>query len=156
MISRMLMEIYCYIYFETPGLLRFQYSRGFSGNVVLGAHGRGGYGHAHVPHVVKIGDRESIAHERMSFEKVQEILGNGAPSIVDFAELQGRGAIKYRYTGMLEGNVRTFQKLYAVSESPDELDDVFSVLDVVLERQLGRFYEAASREKLNLLKYYDF
>ena len=129
---------------------------GFSGNVVMGARSRDGYGHAQVPHVVKIGERDMIARERTAFEKIQEVLGNSAPNIVDFAELQNRGAIKYRYAGMLEGNVRTFQKLYGSSERPDELSEVFRVLDVVFGRQLGRFYEAASRERLNLLAYYDY
>lgn len=129
---------------------------GFSGNVVLGAQGRDEFGHSHVPHVIKIGDRDSIARERTAFERVQEVLGNSAPNIVDFAELQDRGAIKYRYAGMLKGNVRTFQKLYSTSESPEEMSELFRVLDIVFTRQLGRFYEAASRERLNLLEYYDF
>lgn len=126
---------------------------GFSGNVVLKAQAADIYGHQHVPHVVKIGPRDSIAGERTAFERVQEILGNSAPGIVDFAELADRGAIKYRYAGMLDGNVRTFQKLYAASEYPGAL---FDALDTVFQKQLGRFFDAAARETLNLLKYYDF
>ncbi len=129
---------------------------GFSGNLVLGAQGHDAFGHAQVPHVVKIGDRDSIARERTAFEQIQEILGNSAPNIVDFAELGDRGAIKYRYAGMLQGDVRTFQKMYAACETPEQLSELFRVLDVVFRRQLGRFYEAATREKLELLDYYDF
>ncbi|MEQ9364754.1 MAG: isochorismatase family protein, partial [Leptospirales bacterium] len=129
---------------------------GFSGNIVLGSQGRDAYGHAHVPHVVKVGDRESIARERIAFEKVQEILGNSAPSIVDFAEANERGAIKYRYAGMLKGNVRTFQKLYAACDNRGDMSELFRILDIVFKRQLGRFYEAARQERLNLLEYYDF
>lgn len=54
---------------------------------------------------------------------------------------------------MLDGDVQSFQRLY---ESGADLDDVFTVLDTVFIRQLGRFYEAATQERLNLLKYYDF
>lgn len=126
---------------------------GFSGNVVLKSKSTDHIGHNQVPCVVKIGPRDSIARERISFERIEEVLGNNAPSIVDFAELEERGAIKYRYAAMLEGNVRTFQKTYAASEDTRVLK---SVLDTVFLKQLGKLYEAASRDKINLLEYYDF
>ncbi len=129
---------------------------GFSGNVVLGAQSLDRYGHSQVPHVVKIGPRDSIARERISFERVQEVLGNSAPNVVDFAEVGERGAIKYRYAGMLGGDVKTFQKLYQSNDSVEGLQPLFRILDVVFVKQLGRFYEAAGRERLNLLEYYDF
>ncbi|PJZ58733.1 dual specificity protein phosphatase family protein [Leptospira barantonii] len=126
---------------------------GFSGNVVLKSKSVDHIGHNQVPSVIKIGPRDLIAKERISFERIEEVLGNNAPSIVDFAELETRGAIKYRYAAMLEGNVRTFQKTFENSENVQELN---SVLDVVFLKQLGKLYEAASQEKLNLLEYYDF
>ncbi|TGK33304.1 isochorismatase family protein [Leptospira gomenensis] len=126
---------------------------GFSGNVVLKSKSTDHIGHNQVPCVIKIGPRDSIARERIAFERIEEVLGNNAPSIVDFAELEERGAIKYRYAAMLEGNVRTFQKTYATVEDTEILK---SVLDTVFLRQLGKLYEAASREKINLLEYYDF
>ncbi|MGJ4732380.1 dual specificity protein phosphatase family protein [Leptospira levettii] len=126
---------------------------GFSGNVVLKSKSIDHLGHAQVPCVVKIGNRDLIAKERTSFERIQEVLGNNAPSIVDFCELNDRGAIKYRYAAMLDGNVRTFQKLYGLMPDGTGLD---RIIDIVFGEQLGRLFEATSAEKLNLLEYYDF
>jgi protein-tyrosine phosphatase/nicotinamidase-related amidase len=126
---------------------------GFSGNAVLKAAAVDQFGHKQVPTVVKIGERSLISKERASFERIQEILGNNAPSIVDFAEEENRGAIKYRYAAMLDEKVTSFQKLY---EKGTALEQVFELLEIVFEKQLGRLYKAAKTEKLNLLKYYDF
>lgn len=126
---------------------------GFSGNVVLKAESKDQYGQKQTPTVVKIGERDPISRERAAFERVQEVLGNSAPAIVDFAEFGARGGIKYRYAAMIDGKVKTFQKYFA------ECDDVALLtkfLDIVFNRQLGRFYEAAVQESLNLLEYYDF
>jgi protein-tyrosine phosphatase len=126
---------------------------GFSGNVVLKTKAADLFGHTQVPCVVKIGNRDLIAKERTSFERIQEVLGNNAPAIVDFCELGDRGAIKYRYAAMLDGNVRTFQKMY---EASDDFHAMDNILTVVFKQQLGRLHEASSVEKLNLLEYYDF
>jgi len=125
---------------------------GFSGNLVLKATGQDQLGHRQVPVVVKIGPRDAIASERQAFERIQEVLGNAAPGIVDAAEIDERGAIKYRYASMLDGSVETFQDLYG--HAP--LSAIFPVLDRVFQSQLGRLYEAATLEKINLLNYYDF
>lgn len=58
---------------------------GFSGNVVLKAESRDQYGQKQTPTVIKIGERDPISRERAAFERVQEVLGNSAPAIVDFA-----------------------------------------------------------------------
>ncbi|TGK82372.1 isochorismatase family protein [Leptospira noumeaensis] len=126
---------------------------GFSGNVVLKSKSIDHLGHLQVPCVVKIGERDLIAKERTAFERIQEVLGNNAPSIVDFCELENRGAIKYRYAAMLDGNVKTFQKIYGTMSDGAGLD---RIIDTVFGEQLGRLFEAASTEKLNLLEYYDF
>lgn len=126
---------------------------GFSGNVVMRATSVDLLGHAQVPSVIKIGPRQLIAAERTSFERIQEVMGNSAPTIVDFAEIGDRGGIKYRYAAMLGGKVQTFQDLYEKGMNQKE---IASVLDIVFRRQLGRLYEAARLEKLDLLGYYDF
>ncbi|HMV80586.1 MAG TPA: isochorismatase family protein [Leptospiraceae bacterium] len=126
---------------------------GFSGNLVLKANVTDKFGHIQAPYVVKIGKREPISLERMSFEKIQEVLGNNAPHIVDFAEFEDRAGIKYRYASMLDGNVRTFQGYYGSGESQEKISHV---LDTVFNKQLGRLYAAKEKEKLNLLQYYDF
>lgn len=126
---------------------------GFSGNVVLKSKSIDHLGHSQVPSVIKIGPRDLIARERIAFERIEEVLGNNAPSIVDFAELEDRGAIKYRYAAMLEGNVRTFQKAY---ETTEDIQDLIRILDTVFRKQLAKLYDASVQEKLNLLEYYDF
>lgn len=126
---------------------------GFSGNVVLRATARDIHGHVQVPTVIKIGPRSLIAKERISYERIQEVLGNNAPSIVDFCEVEDRGAIKYRYAAMLEGSVHCFQDIY---ESGEDDEGLQRLLDRIFLHQLGRLYEAESLEKVNLLEYYDF
>ncbi|MFZ5630045.1 MAG: dual specificity protein phosphatase family protein [Spirochaetota bacterium] len=126
---------------------------GFSGNVVLKAESRDAYGQKQQPTVVKIGQRDPISRERASFERIQEVLGNSAPAVVDFAEFGERGGIKYRYAAMTDGKVKTFQKYFGESE---DIELLKKFLHVVFRRQLGRFYEAAVQENLNLLEYYDF
>ncbi len=126
---------------------------GFSGNVVLKAKAWDMLDHQQVPTVVKIGKRDLVSKERTSFERIEEILGNTAPRIVDFAEDAERGAIKYRYAAMLDEQVTSFQKLYATT---DDFTKIAEVLDTVFLKQLGRLYKAGKYEKLNLLTYYDF
>lgn len=129
---------------------------GYSGNLVLGAKALDHMGHKQVPLVAKIGPRDMIARERSSFERIQEVLGNSAPAIVDSCELEDRGAILYRYASMLEGDVRTFQDFYMESEGADPPALLEEVLDTVFRKQLGRLYAAGEPETLNLLEYYDF
>jgi len=139
---------------------------GFSGNVVLKARSIDVLGRPQVPTVIKIGPRDPIAQERMSFERIEEVLGNNAPRAVDFAEMEDRGAIKYRYAAMLDGPVSVFQDLYQEIEekiasgklelSDETMRPVYDVLDTVFKAQLGRLYQAAEAEKIDLLKYYDF
>jgi len=126
---------------------------GFSGNLVLGSESVDMNGHQQVPHVVKIGPDGPIGQERTSFEKVEGVLGNNAPRIVEFADSDGRGALKYRYAAMGGGFSTTFQKLYSAG-LPREKTEYY--LKAVFSEQLGRFYKAATLEKANLLDYYWF
>lgn len=139
---------------------------GFSGNLVLKARSIDVLGHAQVPTVIKVGARDPIAQERMSFERIEEVLGNNAPRVVDFAELGDRGGIKYRYAAMLDGAVRVFQDAYqeveagiaagSVELSAETMQPLLGVLDVVFREQLGRLYQAAEGEKTDLIAYYEF
>ena len=125
---------------------------GFSGNVVLKAKSVDMYGHIQSPTVIKIGSRQLIAKERTSFERIQDVLGNNSPSVVDYVELEDRGAIKYRYAAMFGNDVKTFQKFYDI----EDIEEIKRVLSIVFEKQLGRMYQASTSETLDLLKYYDF
>lgn len=130
---------------------------GFSGNVVMKAGAVDMHGHRQVPVVIKIGEREAIASERIAFEKVEEVLGNNAPSIVDYIEYKNRAAIKYRYAAMLDEQVKTFQKLVEKEpHSSENTEKILRVLNIVFKHQLGRFYQARRLEKMNLLEYYEF
>jgi nicotinamidase-related amidase len=126
---------------------------GFSGNFVLGCESTDMNGRQQVPHVLKIGKRELIAKERTSFEQVEQLLGNSAPRVVDFADAIFQGAIKYRYASMGEGNSASFQKSFMKGLG---LREVSRILDQVFSHQLGRLYMAAQMESCNLFDYYGF
>ena len=124
---------------------------GYSGNLVLGAKSVDSEGREEAPHVVKIGEQNEIGQERMSFERVESVLGNSAPRITDFIDYSGRGGIKYRYASMGKGSSTTFNKLFISGIS---IGQVKKYLDIVFVDQLGKFYNARTYEKTNLLEYY--
>lgn len=126
---------------------------GFSGNLVVGCESVDVRGHQQAPHVVKIGAQGPIGRERASFEQVEAVLGNTAPRITEFADYDGRGALKYRYASMGGGFAKSFQKLYMAGLTPDKTQ---KFLATIFEEQLGRFYAAATLEQCNLLDYYWF
>lgn len=126
---------------------------GFSGNLVLKAESLDIHGHEEVATVIKVGARNPISEERDSFERIRDILGNNAPNIVDYIETKERAGIKYRYASMFDEKVTTFQNYY---QSQSNNEKIFYFLDIVFKKQLGRFYKAATLEKIDLLKYYDF
>ncbi|HJW84053.1 MAG TPA: isochorismatase, partial [Anaerolineae bacterium] len=126
---------------------------GYSGNRVLGSQSVDLHGHAQTPHVLKIGPEAPIGRERIAFEQIESVLGNTAPRIADFADLGGRGALKYRYAAMGGGFSTSFQKLYAAGLSRAKTE---KFLKTIFTEQLGRFYAAATLEHCNLLDYYGF
>jgi nicotinamidase-related amidase len=128
-------------------------SGGFSGNRVLAAKSVDALGQEQAPHVVKIGPRDMIGMERSAFERIEQVLGNNAPAITDFADHKNRGAIKYRYASMGGGFGSSLQKMYMDGA---ELDDIQKILTAVFKSQLGRLYAAGTVEKCSLLDYYMF
>ena len=125
---------------------------GYSGNLVLLSESEDLHGHSEVPHVIKIGKQNEIGNERASFEKIESVMGNNAPRIVDFVDFKGRGALKYRYAAMGGRTSTTFQKLYMNGLSKEKVE---AMLKTVLVDQLGRFYTVANLEYCNLLDYYN-
>jgi protein tyrosine phosphatase (PTP) superfamily phosphohydrolase (DUF442 family) len=125
----------------------------FSGNAVLRARSVDLFGREEVPHVVKVGPREAMGAERAAFERIEDVLGNCAPRIADFADSQDRGALKYRYASMTGSGGRTFQRAF-MEGLP--LPEVERVLRTVFEEQLGRLYHAALWERCDLLEHYGF
>jgi len=128
-------------------------SGGFSGNLVLSSRSVDIYGHQQVPHVVKIGEQQVIGQERTAFERIENVLGNSAPRITEFADLRGRGGLKYRYAAMGSGFSTTFKKIYSEGIPQEKIQNY---LKIVFEDQLGRFYKAATLERTNLLEHYRF
>lgn len=126
---------------------------GFSGNLVAGTTSVDVHGHEQVPHVIKIGPRDKMARERTSFEQIQNVMGNNAPQISDFADQGERGAIKYRYASMGGRFSTTFQKEYQKGLPAAE---VGQILDTVFGEQLMRLYKAATLESGDLLEHYYF
>jgi protein-tyrosine phosphatase/nicotinamidase-related amidase len=126
---------------------------GFSGNVVAGSRSVDMHGREQVPHVVKIGAQEEMGRERSAFEQVQDVLGNSAPQITDFADQGERGAIKYRYASFGGTTATTFQKAYQEGMPRPQVEEV---LDTVFGEQLMRFYRAAELESCDLLEHYFF
>lgn len=126
---------------------------GFSGNLVLGTQSQDSHGHDQVPHVVKIGPQELMGKERVAFERIQNVLGNNAPHISEFADYADRGAIKYRYASMGGSFSTTFQKMVEHRAQQDSIDEV---LESVFGQQLHRLYKARTLESTDLLSHYFF
>lgn len=126
---------------------------GFSGNLVLGTQSVDLLGHQQVPHVVKVGPQELMGRERAAFERIQDVLGNNAPHIADFADLGDLGAIKYRYASLGSSFSTTFQKMVEGGASQQEID---AVLNSVFGEQLSRLYRARTLEQTDLLEHYQF
>ena len=126
---------------------------GFSGNLVAGTTSVDLHGHEQVPHVIKIGPQDKMGRERTSFERIQNVLGNNAPQLSDFADYNERGAIKYRYASMGGSFSTTLQKEYQRGLA---LDRVERILHTVFGEQLMRLYKAATRESGDLLDHYYF
>jgi protein-tyrosine phosphatase len=126
---------------------------GFSGNLVLMAESVSLEGHLQAAHVVKAGPVDAIAGERTSFERIEAVLGNSAPRIVDFADYGARGALKYRYASMGGGASTTFQQRY---EAGAPIAEVSRILETVFGRILRGLYATVHSEPCDLLAHYQF
>lgn len=146
-------QLLAYLFRDCAAVRAKALSGGFSGNLVLACDGTDRERRRQVPHVVKIGARDPIGRERAAFEQIEQVLGNSAPRITDFADWGERGAIKYRYAAMGGGVASTFQRLY-LDGLPQT--DVNQILDTVFGEQLARLYSAPEREAVDLFDYYEF
>jgi protein-tyrosine phosphatase/nicotinamidase-related amidase len=126
---------------------------GFSGNLVLMAESVSLQGHPQAAHVIKAGPVDAIAGERTAFERIEAVLGNNAPRIVDFADHGARGALKYRYASMGGGASSTFQARYKAGAPVAE---VGKILEAVFGRILRGLYATVHTEACDLLAHYQF
>lgn len=126
---------------------------GFSGNLVAGVESIDMHGHEQAPHVLKIGPRDLMAKERTSFEQIENVLGNSAPAIAEYADAENLGAIKYRYASMGDGKAQALQGFIQKGGSVEKIN---RYLSDVFVNQLGRLYRASTVDKLDLFDYYCF
>ena len=146
-------QLIAYLFRDCVSVNARALSSGFSGNLVLACDSIDRERRRQTPHVVKIGARDPIGRERASFEKIEQVLGNAAPRISDFADWGGRGAIKYRYAAMGGGAASTLQRLYIDGLPQAEIN---RILDTVFGEQLARLYSAPEREAVDLFDHYQF
>lgn len=126
---------------------------GFSGARVFAVRSEDALGHAHAASVLKLGPRGLVGAERAAFERVEEVLGNDAPRLLGAVDQGSVGGLRFAFAAMGGGSVRTFKSLY---EAGAHEADIEKTLRAVFEGTLGRFYRAATYDRLPLLPYYGF
>ena len=175
-------EIICMLYHDSTDVVFTRLSGGFSGSWVFKVSSKDSMGHVQANSILKIGRRGPITRERVNFEKVEEILGNNAPQIRGFCELKDRAGIKFAYASMMEDDFQFLadnefmspkspvspfsRKAKKISTAPSSFRDLYvgggsmtnikSVLHRVFYGVLGRFYDAAVSEQIDLFETYDF
>ena len=126
---------------------------GYSGCLVWRATSEDALGHRQAPSVVKVGPNRVVAQERVSFERIEAVLGNSAPRLQGYVDLGERAGIKYSYASMGQGSVRTLQEMFRANLSTRRL---IALVREVFERVLGPLYAAAQYERMPLLEHYQF
>ncbi len=146
-------DIVGYLYRDSSAVNLEPLSGGFSGALVFRATSADALGHQQAPSVVKLGPNKLIGAERVAFERVEEILGNNAPSVRGFAEIGSRAGIKYSFASMGQGKVRSLKGLFDGNQPVEKID---GVLKCVFGEVLRPFYSAARYERMPLLEHYRF
>jgi len=146
-------EIAAYLYRDSSEVLLHPLAGGFSGARVFSTTSRDALGHRQAPSVLKLGPTSLIGRERVAFERVEEILGNSAPSVRGFVDFGERAGIKYSFASMGQGGVRTLKSLFEHNEAVELIE---SVVRNVFEEILAPLYAAARLERLPLLQHYGF
>ena len=142
-----------YLYRDARLVVLTPMGGGFSGAGVYRTRSFDALGHEHAPTVLKIGDRDAIAQERTSLERIEAILGNDAPTLRGSADFGGRGALKFALAAMGNGAVKTFKSLY---EDGIDDDEVARILAMVFEGILGRFSKVAHSEPIQHAQHWGF
>ena len=126
---------------------------GYSGCLVWRATSEDALGHRQAPSVVKVGPNRVVAQERVSFERIEAVLGNSAPRIQGYVDLGDRAGIKYSFAAMGQGGVRTLEEMFRANLSTRRL---IALVRVVFEQVLGPLYAAAQYERMPLFEHYQF
>lgn len=146
-------EIASFLYRDASKVTLNALGGGYSGAKVFQVSSLDAMGHQLSPSVLKLGSPSLIGKERVSFERLEPVLGNNAPRIKGFADLGSCAGLKYAYAAMGKGDVHTFQSLYMDGTSLEEIDEI---LERVFVEVLGKFYSAGNYERLPLFDYYTF
>ena len=126
---------------------------GFSGNLVLMADSVSLEGHPQAAHVVKAGPVDAIAGERTAFERIEAVLGNSAPRIVDFADT-ARAAPSSTATPRWAAAPRPPSSSATRPARP--IAEVGRILETVFGRILRGLYATAHSQPCDLLAHYQF
>jgi len=142
-----------HLYRDAAHVLLRALGGGFSGAKVFAVESEDALGHAHAASVLKIGPRALIGAERAAFERVEEVLGNDAPRLLGAVDHASIGGLRFAFAAMGGGSVETLKSLYEKGAPHAEIE---RTLRAVFEGTLGRFYRAATYERLPLLDFYGF
>jgi len=126
---------------------------GFSGARVWRTRSIDQDGRIEVPFVVKTDERAKIAKERAAVERVENVLGLSAPTMVDHADLVTRGAIQYMFASMHHSPVAALQRRIAGARSPE---DAAALLRRVWSNVLCRLSQSPVRDRLQLYGHYGY
>jgi protein-tyrosine phosphatase/nicotinamidase-related amidase len=146
-------DVLSFLYRDSSKVTLRPLTGGFSGALVFRATSRDAVGQAQAPSVAKVGPRGLIGTERASFERVEAVLGNNAPSVRGYVDFENRAGIKYSYAAMGRGDIHTFKSLYEGGLAQKRVDEI---LRDVFEEILEPFHAAARFERLPLLEHYTF
>lgn len=126
---------------------------GFSGSRVFRSRSVDRDGRDEVPFVVKLDLHAKIAKERVAVESVENLLGAASPRMVDYVDLETRGALKYHFATMHGGDVRTLQSAVRAAAGPVEVRALF---EGVIERVLRRLYQRPVSDARQLFHEYGY
>ena len=146
-------DVLTHLYRDAARVVLKPLGGGFSGARVFSVQSEDALGHAQAASVLKLGPRAAIGAERAAFERVEEILGNDAPRLLGVVDHATVGGLRFAFAAMGGGSVRTLKSLYE-STAPDV--EIEKTLRAVFEGTLGRFYSAATYDRLPLFEYYGF
>jgi len=147
-------ELLAHLYRSSRHLVIDTLVGGFSPSIVLSVQSFDRMSVREAASVVKLASRGEIATELQAFQRVEEMLGNNAPSVRAFVELGDRGGIKFRYTHMSGGKVRRLLDLCEAAVKGEAVQPVLKVIDEIYGEIFGGWYAAAHTEMFDLFSYY--
>jgi len=156
-VSPMLRQVFCYMYRGSSRVEVEPLDGGFSEAAVYRCKSWDRFGHEQVTTVLKVNSIKKISTERTNFERVESILGNRAPQVLDYVELPDgeTASIKFSYASMSGEESKTFYSMYMDSNVSQET--INYILHETFVVALGKFYRVSSFEKhTNLFSLYDF